>query len=182
MHAHSLCLKASWLLLLLLQDVPALAFSLDSYQARSTEQYAAAARYCVTLIKVLLALPLTVMPLLLLALGSGAPAAAAAVAASPHCCRVKSPSASCLQAALGVLPGAVPTPLRSLAGFVVNVNVPGPSGSAPTSPRGRDDIRGYYLARQGAHCSFPHFVELEVGGPGCMMPLWGDRLGWTGLD
>lgn len=37
---------------LALQDLPALAFSLDNYGARSEEQYATAARYCVALIKV----------------------------------------------------------------------------------------------------------------------------------
>lgn len=30
-----------------------------------------------------------------------------------------------MQAVLGVLPGAVPAPLRTFAGYVINANVPG---------------------------------------------------------
>lgn len=89
------------------KDVPALAFSLDNYKARTEEQYALAAKYAVSIIK----------------------------------------------ATLGVLPEAVPKPLRFLKGYVINVNFPGSEFEA---------FKGLQLCFQGHHCSFPDFQEVEA--------------------
>jgi 5'-nucleotidase len=91
------------------KDVPALAFSLDNYKARTEEQYTAAARYAVCIIK----------------------------------------------ATLGILPGALPRPLLSLKGYVVNFNFPGDKYE-------ESGYKGLHLCFQGQHCSFPDFQEVDV--------------------
>lgn len=63
-----------------------------------------------------------------------------------------------MKAVLGVLPswplsGRSASLAASLAGTVVNVNVP--QGAV-------GDVRGYHLSWQGQHCHFPDFQELEA--------------------
>jgi 5'-nucleotidase len=57
-----------------------------------------------------------------------------------------------VRAMLGTLPGTSPSTLHTFAGYVINVNIPG----VPL-----EEIKGFYLARQGQHCVFPNFVDVE---------------------
>jgi 5'-nucleotidase len=90
------------------KDVPALAFSLDNYKARTEEQYVSSAKYAVCIIK----------------------------------------------ATLGVLPSAIPRPLLSIKGYVVNINFPG--------EKYEGEYKGLHLCFQGQHCSFPDFQEVDA--------------------
>jgi len=59
-----------------------------------------------------------------------------------------------IKATLGILPSAIPRPLLSLKGYVVNINFPGEKYDTA--------YKGLHLCFQGQHCSFPNFQEVEA--------------------
>ncbi|KDD73633.1 survival protein SurE [Helicosporidium sp. ATCC 50920] len=138
-----------------LKGLPALAVSLDGYQARAPQHYAEATRVTVALMRALFSPARAAEEA-----GAGKRSNGAvldASAASTPCTRRTNTSLAIELSgtSFAAEDSAMLFPnLASLQGYVLNVNVPW-GDPVPA--------QGFYLARQGFHCHLPRFEEVAPG-------------------